>query len=59
MIMYRTVSEDKKVEVNFIYELLQQGTKEVFYLLRDLEEEKLVDDIVARLGMNKVGFIFT
>ncbi|XP_044504038.1 NPL4-like protein 1 [Mangifera indica] len=57
--MYGTVSEDKKVEVNFIYEPPQQGTEEVLYMLRDPEEEKLVDGIAAGLGMKKVGFIFT
>ncbi|KAJ0052147.1 hypothetical protein Pint_01084 [Pistacia integerrima] len=57
--MYGTVSEDKKVEVNFIYEPPQQGTEEMLCLLRDPEEEKLVDGIAAGLGMKKVGFIFT
>ncbi|XP_044492541.1 NPL4-like protein 2 [Mangifera indica] len=57
--MYGTVSEDKKVEVNFIYEPPQQGTEEILCMLRDPEEEKLVDGIAAGLGMKKVGFIFT
>ncbi|KAL9426461.1 hypothetical protein AB3S75_033277 [Citrus x aurantiifolia] len=57
--MYGTVLEDKRVEVNFIYEPPQQGTEEVLYILRDEEEEKLVDAIAAGLGMKKVGFIFT
>lgn len=57
--MYGTVLEDKRVEVNFIYEPPQQGTEEVLYVLRDEEEEKLVDAIAAGLGMKKVGFIFT
>lgn len=57
--MYGTVLEDKRVEVNFIYEPPQQGTEEVLYILRDEEEEKLVDAIAAGLEMKKVGFIFT
>ncbi|KAH7577461.1 hypothetical protein ACOSP7_001632 [Xanthoceras sorbifolium] len=57
--MYGTVSDDKKVEVNFIYEPPQQGTEDLLYLLRDTEEEKTVDAIAAGLGMKKVGFIFT
>ncbi|KAK2649291.1 hypothetical protein Ddye_016780 [Dipteronia dyeriana] len=57
--MYGTVSEDKKVEVDFIYEPPQQGTEDVLFFLRDTEEEKMVDAIAAGLGMKKVGFIFT
>lgn len=57
--MYGTVLEDKRVEVNFIYEPPQQGTEELLYVLRNEEEEKLVDAIAAGLGMKKVGFIFT
>ncbi|KAK3193952.1 hypothetical protein Dsin_025262 [Dipteronia sinensis] len=57
--MYGTVSEDKKVEVDFIYEPPQQGTEDVLFVLRDTEEEKMVDAIAAGLGMKKVGFIFT
>ncbi|KAK0582317.1 hypothetical protein LWI29_024123 [Acer saccharum] len=57
--MYGTVSEDKKVEVDFIYEPPQQGTEDVLFVLRDKEEEKMVDAIAAGLGMKKVGFIFT
>lgn len=56
--MYGVVSEDGKVEVNFIYEPPQQGTEDLL-LMRDLEEEKLVDAIAMGLGMRRVGFIFT
>jgi nuclear protein localization family protein 4 len=56
--MYGTVSEEGKVEVNFIYELPQQGTEEILMLLRDSDEEKIVDTIAAGLGMRRVGFIF-
>ncbi|XP_061969385.1 NPL4-like protein 1 [Populus nigra] len=57
--MYGTVSEEGKVEVDFIYEPPQQGTEEVLMLLRDSDEEKLVEAITACLGMRRVGFIFT
>lgn len=57
--MYGTVSEENKVAVDFIYEPPQQGTEDVLYVLRDEEEEKMVDAIAAGLGMKKVGFIFT
>lgn len=57
--MYGTVSPEGKVEVDFIYEPPQQGTEENLLLLRDPDEEKLVDAIAIGLGMRKVGFIFT
>lgn len=57
--MYGTVSEEGKVEVNFIYEPPQQGTEESLLFFRDPEEEKLVGAIAAGLGMRSVGFIFT
>ncbi|KAL2227342.1 NPL4-like protein 2 [Sesamum indicum] len=57
--MYGTVSEEGKVEVDFIYEPPQQGTEENLILLRDPDEEKLVEAIALGLGMRKVGFIFT
>ncbi|KAL8539372.1 hypothetical protein ACS0TY_001122 [Phlomoides rotata] len=57
--MYGTVSEEGKVEVDFIYEPPQQGTDENLILLRDPDEEKLVEAIALGLGMRKVGFIFT
>ncbi|KAJ7972869.1 NPL4-like protein [Quillaja saponaria] len=57
--MYGTVSEEGKVEVDFIYEPPQQGTEESLLLLRDPDEEKLVEAIALGLGMRKVGFIFT
>uniref|UniRef100_A0A7N0SYK7 MPN domain-containing protein n=1 Tax=Kalanchoe fedtschenkoi TaxID=63787 RepID=A0A7N0SYK7_KALFE len=57
--MYGVVTEESTVEVNFIYEPPQEGSEEVLTLLRDPEEEKLVDAIAMGLGMRKVGFIFT
>ncbi|KAK6145686.1 hypothetical protein DH2020_022506 [Rehmannia glutinosa] len=57
--MYGRVSEEGKVEVDFIYEPPQQGTEEDLILLRDPDEEKLVEAIALGLGMKKVGFIFT
>lgn len=57
--MYGTVSEEGKVEVDFIYEPPQQGTEEKLFLLRDPDEEKLVEAIALGLGMRKLGFIFT
>ncbi|XP_050238601.1 NPL4-like protein 1 [Mercurialis annua] len=57
--MYGIVSDDGKVEVNFIYEPPQQGTEDNLMLFRDPHEEKLVDGIAIGLGMRRVGFIFT
>ncbi|XP_009780647.1 NPL4-like protein 1 [Nicotiana tabacum] len=57
--MYGTVSPEGKVEVDFIYEPPQQGTEESLILLRDPDEEKVVDALAIGLGMRKVGFIFT
>ncbi|KAK6121771.1 hypothetical protein DH2020_044486 [Rehmannia glutinosa] len=57
--MYGRVSEEGKVEVDFIYEPPQQGTEEDLILLRDPDEEKLVEAIGLGLGMRRVGFIFT
>lgn len=57
--MYGTVSEEGKVEVDFIYEPPQQGTEEHLAILRDPDEEKLVEAIAVGLGMRRVGFIFT
>ncbi|XP_051138382.1 NPL4-like protein 1 [Andrographis paniculata] len=57
--MYGTVSEEGKVEVDFIYEPPQQGTEDNLILLRDPEEEKFVEAIALGLQMRKVGFIFT
>ncbi|XP_073125268.1 NPL4-like protein 2 [Henckelia pumila] len=57
--MYGTVSEEGKVEVNFIYEPPQQGTEDNLMLFRDMDEEKLVEAIALGLGMRRVGFIFT
>ncbi|XP_059625771.1 NPL4-like protein 1 [Cornus florida] len=58
-IMYGTVSPEGKVEVDFIYEPPQQGTEDNLLLLRDPDEENLVEAIALGLGMRKVGFIFT
>uniref|UniRef100_A0A5B7CAK5 Putative NPL4-like protein 1 n=1 Tax=Davidia involucrata TaxID=16924 RepID=A0A5B7CAK5_DAVIN len=58
-IMYGTVLPEGKVEVDFIYEPPQQGTEENLILLRDPDEENLVEAIAMGLGMRKVGFIFT
>ncbi|MQL76896.1 hypothetical protein Taro_009300 [Colocasia esculenta] len=55
----RVVGEEKKVEVEFIYEPPQQGSEEYLTLLRDPDEEALVEAIAAGLGMRRVGFIFT
>ncbi|TQD94966.1 hypothetical protein C1H46_019397 [Malus baccata] len=57
--MYGTVSEEGKVEVDFIYEPPQQGTEENLVFYRDPEEEKAVEAIAMGLGMRRVGFIFT
>lgn len=57
--MFGRVSEEGKVEVDFIYEPPQQGTEESLILLRDSSEERLVDAIAVGLGMRRVGFIFT
>lgn len=57
--MYGVVTEEGKVEVNFIYEPPQQGSEENLVLLRDPVEENLVEAIALGLGMRKVGFIFT
>ncbi|PIA44652.1 hypothetical protein AQUCO_01700329v1 [Aquilegia coerulea] len=57
--MYGTVSEDGKVEVDFIYEPPQQGSEEKLMLFRDPDEEKCVEAIALGLGMRRVGFIFT
>ncbi|ESW35036.1 hypothetical protein PHAVU_001G201100 [Phaseolus vulgaris] len=57
--MYGNVSEEGKVEVDFIYEPPQQGSEENLLFFRDPEEEKLVEAIAAGLGMRRVGFIFT
>ncbi|KAE8009626.1 hypothetical protein FH972_006054 [Carpinus fangiana] len=57
--MFGTVSEVGKVEVDFIYEPPQQGTEENLVILRDPDEEKLVEAIAMGLGMRRVGFIFT
>ncbi|CAA6654201.1 unnamed protein product [Spirodela intermedia] len=55
----RVVGEEKKVEVEFIYELPQQGTVDHLSLLRNPDEEALVEAIAAGLGMRRVGFIFS
>lgn len=57
--MYGTVTSEGRVEVNFIYEPPQQGTEENLILLRDPDEEKLVEALAMGMGMRRVGFIFT
>lgn len=57
--MYGTVSPEGKVEVEFIYEPPQQGSEENLVLLREPEEENVVEAIALGLGMRKVGFIFS
>lgn len=57
--MYGTVSPEGKVEVDFIYEPPQQGTEDNLILLRDPDEERMVEAISMGLGMRRVGFIFT
>ncbi|XP_074275558.1 NPL4-like protein 2 [Silene latifolia] len=57
--MYGRVDDDGKVEVDFIYEPPQLGKEDRLFLLRDSEEEKIVDAIASGLGMKRVGFIFT
>lgn len=57
--LYGSVTEDGKVQVDFIYEPPQQGMEDDLILLRDPQEEKLVDAIAAGLGMTRVGFIFS
>ncbi|KAF9607421.1 hypothetical protein IFM89_035559 [Coptis chinensis] len=57
--MYGTVGEDGRVEVDFIYEMPQQGSEEGLLLFRDENEDKCVEAIAGSLGMRKVGFIFT
>ncbi|KAK3407356.1 hypothetical protein EUGRSUZ_K03426 [Eucalyptus grandis] len=57
--MYGTVSEEGKVEVDFIYEPPQQGTEENLLFLRDPDEERLVEAIAVGLGMRRVGLIFS
>eukprot|EP00262_Sarcandra_glabra_P012420 TRINITY_DN3196_c0_g1_i1.p1 TRINITY_DN3196_c0_g1~~TRINITY_DN3196_c0_g1_i1.p1 ORF type:complete len:418 (+),score=38.20 TRINITY_DN3196_c0_g1_i1:150-1403(+) len=57
--MYGTVGDGGRVEVDFIYEPPQQGTEEDLMLLRDPDEEMIVEAIALGLGMRKLGFIFT
>ncbi|KAG0501125.1 hypothetical protein HPP92_001197 [Vanilla planifolia] len=57
--MYGRIGENSIVEVDFIYEPPQTGTEDALVLLRDPEEEKLVEAIATGLGMRRVGFVFT
>ncbi|KAK9756203.1 hypothetical protein RND81_01G080500 [Saponaria officinalis] len=58
--MYGRVEEETgKVEVDFIYEPPQVGKEDALILMRNSEEEKIVDAIASGLGMRRVGFIFT
>ena len=47
---YGTVSKTKKIEVDFIYEPLQQGIEENLAILRDQDEKKLVEAINKTLS---------
>ncbi|CAI9107984.1 OLC1v1007482C1 [Oldenlandia corymbosa var. corymbosa] len=58
-LMYGTVSPEGKVEVNFIYEPPQQGTEDNLLLMRDPDEERIVEALALGFGMRRVGFIFT
>ncbi|XP_068661498.1 NPL4-like protein 2 isoform X2 [Aristolochia californica] len=51
--MYGIVSADREVSVQFIYEPPQQGTESNLLLLRDPEEENLVEAIALGLGLRK------
>lgn len=57
--MYGSVGADGRVLVDFIYEPPQQGTEDALILLRDPDEEALVEAVALGLGMRRVGFIFT
>ncbi|KAJ3704582.1 hypothetical protein LUZ61_008287 [Rhynchospora tenuis] len=57
--LYGDVASDSSVSVQFIYEPPQQATEDLLTLLRDPDEERLVDAIASGLGMTRVGFIFT
>ncbi|KAL9239240.1 hypothetical protein vseg_013580 [Gypsophila vaccaria] len=55
----RVEGETGRVEVDFIYEPPQVGREERVILMRDREEEKVVEAVAAGLGMRRVGYIFT
>lgn len=57
--MYGSVATGGRVSVDFIYEPPQQGTEDALILLRDPDEEALVEAVALGLGMRRVGFIFT
>ncbi|XP_058082535.1 NPL4-like protein 2 [Magnolia sinica] len=57
--MYGRIADGGRVEVDFIYEPPQQGTEEQALLLRDPDEEALVEAVALGLGMRRVGFIFS
>lgn len=57
--MYGSVGDAACVSVDFIYEPPQQGTEDALLLLRDPDEEALVEAVALGLGMRRVGFIFT
>ncbi|KAJ6792475.1 NPL4-like protein 2 [Iris pallida] len=57
--MYGRVKEDGAVEVDFVYEPPQQGSEDALLLLRDADEEALVEAIADGLGMKRVGFVFS
>lgn len=57
--MYGRVTDAATVAVDFIYEPPQVATEDDLTLLRDTDEEVLVEAIAAGLGMRRVGFVFT
>ncbi|OAY69436.1 NPL4-like protein [Ananas comosus] len=57
--LYGRVGPAGAVAVDFIYEPPQQGAADALLLMRDPDEEALVEAIAAGLGMRRVGFVFT
>mmetsp|Transcript_11103 Transcript_11103/g.19353 ORF Transcript_11103/g.19353 Transcript_11103/m.19353 type:complete len:416 (+) Transcript_11103:279-1526(+) len=57
-LLYGTV-EDNEVKVEFIYEPPQQGEAMNLELQRSGDEESMVDFLAGKLGLKKVGFIFS
>lgn len=57
--MYGTITNSSAVNIDFIYEPPQAGTQDELILLRDEDEERIVDAIAEGMGMRRVGFVFT
>lgn len=58
--MYGSVSSDGEVSVEFVYEPPQRGgSEDEILLLRDADEERLVDAIADGLGLRRVGLVFS